>query len=156
MSTFLIIRGFDTIDEVKETLERMTDKIDAECYTIYEFCGKYYAVTMHNLDTQFAVSKDLVRYSYYDRDCRIQAGCKPTESFHADISHWDGIHGGASRWRDDIAMDFKYHYGSCPITAYEGKRTGGINRMHWNNNTMILLLLLFCNETRNKDKVCYA
>ena len=146
---FTKIAGFTDLEELRRTAQRCFPLVDIECHDIVEVDGLYYAVTMHGLEIQIVISKELIRYRWGDI-----SGCDSPENIHI-ARPFPGIHGGNSSWNDSVVYGFKRNTNASIKQIYFGKKTGGPTRKYWSHNTDILLCLLFCDETRNDDKATY-
>ncbi len=154
MGTFSKIKGCDSIDELKELALRCFPNINWENYVVYEMWGEFYAVTMHSYQFEVVVSKKLIRYC----TSAFRILTQRTSNFCCKKS-LAGFDGGSSRWDDAIVNDFENTFSRIPYMVRTGDMTGysdfGKSKKVWKCgtfNTLILLLLLFCNETRFTGK----
>lgn len=171
-STFSHIRGFSSIEEAKEVALRCFPNISWEEYLVLEAEGEYYAVTMHSYDFEIVISKEYIRYcerAYKTKTCK-------TNEFGSSLVFHPGFNNGKSRWDSSIIYRYRNsgletrlseHTFSLPFDelvswlndcksvikkvniVFRGEKVKG--RIVTENNATILLLLLFCDQTRFRD-----
>lgn len=163
-STFEQVQGFSTEEELKETALKCYPNISWEEYIIFKVGEQYYAVTMSSYNFEIVISKEYISCCYKPFKTNIYK----TDDFESNFINHPGFNNGRKKWNDRIIRDYENriiwdYYVNKIITETEmnilleakglniirlGKNVKGREVTY--NNTKILLLLLFCKQTRFK------
>ncbi len=174
-STFSKVLGFCSIEELKETALRCFPNISWEEYIIFEVDGDYYAVTMSSYNFEIVISKQYIRCCFkpYQTNTykteEFQSNPIEHPGFNNGKRSWDSTI--INDYEKDGLNDLFYIMSEpdilsnsinnlikifTKIQCHCNKRKLNIVQRGENvvgreitiNNAKILLLLLFCEQTR--------